>query len=149
MLPSNQHHAPDDLSAGQPRPATREKAFALITLATAVLYLGAATLHWGVRIPVGPMVLAFPAAIRPATIVEAAIGVALASGAVAVLAQARRASTIARIAYIFALIGTLFGLTIVLLRRLPAPDIWVHVAMLAGLAAGYPLLPRTRARRSG
>jgi len=143
----NQHHAPDDLPAEQPHLAAREKAFALITAATAVLYLGAATLHWGVRIPIGPVVLAFPAPIRPATIVEAAIGMALAGGAIAVLAQARRASTIARIAYAFALIGTLFGLTIVLLRRLPAPDIWVHVAMLTGLAAGYPLLPRPR--RSG
>jgi hypothetical protein len=63
---------------------------------------------------------------------------------VTVLARHPRASTIARVAYAFALIGTLVGLTIVLLRRLPAPDIWVHVAMLTGLAAGYPLLPRSR-----
>jgi hypothetical protein len=43
-------------------------------------------------------------------------------------------------------IGTLFGLTIALLRRLPAPDIWVHAAMLIGLATGIALMPRTRPR---
>jgi hypothetical protein len=51
-------------------------------------------------------------------------GLALAASAVALFAHSRRTSTIARVAYGFALIGTLFGPTIALLRRLPAPDIW-------------------------
>ena len=111
-----------------------------------MLYGGAAILHWGARIPLRPIVLAFPAAIPAASVAEAAIGLALAASAVALLARSRRATTIARAAYAFAVMGTLFGLTIALLRRLPAPDIWVHVAMLIGLATGIALMPRTRPR---
>jgi len=145
MLPTNQQHTPD-LSARQAHLTARDTAFVVITVANVVLYGGAAILHWGARIPLGPVVLAFPAAIPPASVAEAAIGLALAASAVALLARSRRATTIARAAYAFAVIGTLFGLTIALLRRLPAPDIWVHVAMLIGLATGIALIPRTRPR---
>jgi hypothetical protein len=143
MLPTNQQRTPD-LSDRRPHLTARDRTFALVTSATAVLYLGAAILHWGVRIPLGPIFLAFPAAIPPASVVEAAIGIALAAGAVAPVARWRRATTVVRAAYAFAVVGTLFGLTIALLRHLPAPDIWVHVAMLIGLAAGIALMPRTR-----
>jgi len=145
MLPTNQQHTPD-LSARQAHLTARDTAFVVATVANVVLYGGAAILHWGARIPLGPVVLAFPAAIPPASVAEAAIGLALAASAVALLARSRRATTIARAAYAFAVIGTLFGLTIALLRRLPAPDIWVHVAMLIGLATGIALMPRTRPR---
>ena len=145
MLPTNQQHTPD-LSARQAHLTARDTAFVVATVANVVLYGGAAILHRGARIPLGPIALAFPAAIPPASVAEAAIGLALAASAVALLARSRRATTIARAAYAFAVIGTLFGLTIALLRRLPAPDIWVHVAMLIGLATGIALMPRTRPR---
>jgi hypothetical protein len=36
--------------------------------------------------------------------------------------------------------GTLFGLTIVVLRGLLGVDLWIHVFMLAGLAVAFALL---------
>jgi hypothetical protein len=86
MLPTNQQHTPD-LSARQAHLTARDKAFLVITVANVVLYGGAAILHWGARIPLGPVVLAFPAPIRPASVAEAAIGLALAASAVALPAR--------------------------------------------------------------
>jgi len=62
-------------------------ALGLLTLANAVLYFVAAILHWGARIPVGRVVLAFPVAIPAATIVESVIGLGLTAGAVAMLGR--------------------------------------------------------------
>ena len=45
-----------------------------------------------------------------------------------------------RIAYVIVLAGTLFGLTIVVLRGLLGVDLWIHVVMLAGLAVAFALL---------
>jgi hypothetical protein len=113
-------------------------ALLLVTVANAAVYFVAAVLHWGARLPVGPVVLAFPAAIKPATVVEGVIGAGLAVAAVAqVLASGPEISWAA---YWLALVGTLFGLTIALVRGLRGPDIWVHFLMLAGLAAGFALL---------
>jgi hypothetical protein len=92
------------------------------------------------------VVLAFPAPVRPASIAEATIGVALTVGTVALFARARSARTIAWTVYVFAVVGTLFGLTIVLLRGLPAADRWIHVVMLTGLTVGFILLWATRPR---
>jgi hypothetical protein len=47
-----------------------------------------AALHWGARIPVGPVVLAFPAAIPPATVVEGIIGAGLEVGVLSGLSSA-------------------------------------------------------------
>jgi hypothetical protein len=112
----------------------------LLTLANAVLYFVAAILHWGARITVGPVVLAFPAAIPAATVVESVIGLGLTAGAVALLGRIGPAAPIVWAAYGLALVGTLFGLTIALIRGLEGPDIWVHFVMLTGLALGFVLL---------
>ncbi|HYI34248.1 MAG TPA: hypothetical protein VEX88_12375 [Glaciibacter sp.] len=112
----------------------------ILTLANAVLYVVAAILHWGVRIAVGPIVLAFPVAIPAATAVETVIALCLTAGAIAVLGRFGRAMPIIWAAYGLALVGTLFGLTIALIRGLEGPDIWVHFVMLAGLAGGFALL---------
>jgi hypothetical protein len=109
-----------------------------VTVANAAVYFVAAAMHWGARIPVGPVVLAFPAAIKPATVVEGVIGAGLAGAAVAQVLTA--AAEISWAAYGLALVGTLFGLTIALVRGLSGPDIWAHFVMLAGLAAGFALL---------
>jgi hypothetical protein len=50
-------------------------------------------------------------------------------------------------AYVFALIGTVFGLTVALLRGLQGLDIWIHVVMLAGLVGGFVLLARAASSR--
>jgi hypothetical protein len=115
-------------------------ALGLLTVANALLYGVAAILHWGVEIRLGSVVLAFPEAIPPATIVEGVIALGLALAAVALLGDLRSAGSVARWAYVVALIGTVFGLTIALLRGLEGPDIWVHFLMLGGLAAGFAIL---------
>jgi len=112
----------------------------LLTVANAVLYFGAAILHWTARIAVGPIVLALPAPIPAATVVEAVIGLGLTAAAIALLSGFASAAPIAWAAYGIALVGTLFGLTIALIRGLEGLDIWVHFVMLAGLAAGFVLL---------
>ena len=44
------------------------------------------------------------------------------------------------------LAGTLFGLTIVVLRGALGVDLWIHVAMLTGLLVGLALILRERGR---
>jgi hypothetical protein len=68
----------------------------------------------------------------------------LAAAAIALFVRARRARWLTWRAYWFALVGTLFGLTVALLRGLRGADIWVHVVMLAGLAGGFALLSSAR-----
>lgn len=113
---------------------------ALWTVANAVVFFVAAILHLGVKIPLRFVTLAFLDPILPATIVEAVIGIALAVAATALFVHAPSRQQLTLRAYAFASIGTLFGLTVALLRGLRGPDIWVHFVMLGGLAAGFALL---------
>jgi hypothetical protein len=115
----------------------------LLTVVNAALYFVAALLHLGVRIPLGFVTLSVPQPIPPATVVETLIGAGLATAAVAQFVHARRERRLTWAAYMFALVGTVFGLTVALLRGLQGLDIWIHVAMLAGLAGGFVLLART------
>jgi Domain of unknown function (DUF1772) len=112
-----------------------EPALALLSAANAALYFAAAVLHLGVTVPLGFATVGFAEPIPPATVVEAAIGAGLAAAAVIAWTNGRAALAWARGAYVFAVVGTLFGLTIVLLRRLEGLDVWVHFLMLIGLAA--------------
>ncbi len=122
-------------------------ALAPLTAANAALYLGASTLHTGLRLPLGFATLGFPQAIPQASVAEGLIGIALAAAAGAALTGGRSARSVAWAAYGFALAGTLLGLTIVLLRRLGGPDLGVHFVMLAGLVCGLLLLFTTRSPR--
>jgi hypothetical protein len=115
---------------------TRRVRLGPLTAVNAALYVVAAVLHLGVKIPLGPVTLGFPEPIPAATVVEAFIGAGLAAAAAVLLMRGRPARRWAWSAYGFASLGTIFGLTIALLRRLEGPDIWVHYAMLAGLAGG-------------
>ena len=115
---------------------------AIVTVGNVALYIVAAVLHLGVRIPLGFATLAVPEPIPPATMVEALIAAGLAAAAVATFRQSRRQPRLTRVAYVVALIGTVFGLTIALLRGLRGLDIWIHLVMLAGLAGGFVLLRR-------
>ena len=120
-----------------------------LTVIVAAIYLVAAILHLGARVALGPVVLAFPAPIPSAAVVESMIGLALAAGATALALGVRPARTISWAAYLFALVGTLFGLSIGLVRGLPAPDIWVHLVMLIGLGCGFVLLLAGQPQRDG
>jgi hypothetical protein len=125
------------LSAGREGTAFGLK---LLTVTNAVLYVVAALLHLGVRIPLGFVTLSVPEPIPPATVVETLIGAGLASAAVAQFVHLRRQRRLTWAAYVFALVGTVFGLTVALLRGLHGLDIWIHVVMLAGLAGGFVLM---------
>jgi hypothetical protein len=114
----------------------------LLTVLNAALYLVAALIHLGVRIPLGFVTLRVPEPIPPATLVETLIGAGLAAAAVAQFVHARRERRLTWAAYVFALVGTVFGLTVALLRGLHGLDIWIHLVMLAGLASGFVLLSR-------
>jgi hypothetical protein len=56
--------------------------------------------------------------------------------------RARHERRLTWAAYVFALIGTVFGLTVALIRGLQGSDIWIHIVMLLGLAGGFILLSR-------
>ena len=96
----------------------------VVTIVNALIYFGAATYHSGVLVAAG--------ALAPASIAEALLGGVLMVALVGWLSP--------RIAYAIVLAGTLFGLTIVILRGLLGVDLWIHVLMLAGLAVGFALL---------
>jgi hypothetical protein len=117
---------------------------ALLTTVNALLYLTASLLHTGVRVPLGSLVIGFPAPSQPASIAEGLIGVVLSVAAVTLF----RAGPYRLVwgAYVFALAGTLLGLSIIIATRTGGPDLWIHFFMLAGLAAGFALLAATRGR---
>lgn len=55
--------------------------------------------------------------------------------------HARRERRLAWAAYVFVLAGTLFGLTVALLRGLRGLDIWIHVVWPAPAAPSSPCSP--------
>ncbi len=101
----------------------------MVTVVNALIYFGAATYHSGVLVPAG--------ALAAASIAEALLGLVLVVALVGWVSP--------RIAYVIVLAGTLFGLTIVVLRGLLGVDLWIHVVMLAGLGVAFALLFRRRA----
>jgi hypothetical protein len=113
-------------------------ALAALTAANALVYLAASTLHTGVKISLGAMTLGFPEPSPPASLAEGIIGVVLAIATVALLRG--YSLRLCWAAYIFALAGTLLGLSIILARGIGGPDLWVHFVMLAGLTGGFVLL---------
>lgn len=108
-------------------------------MANVALYFVAAALHLGASIPLGFATLHVPEPILPAVVVEAVIAAGLLAAAVATL-RGQPSQRLIRAAYFVALIGTIFGLTIALVRGLRGLDIWIHVLMLAGLAGGFLLI---------
>jgi len=96
----------------------------VVTIVNALIYFRAATYHSGVLVAAG--------ALAPASIAEALLGLVLVVALVGWLSP--------RIAYVIVPAGTIFGLTIVVLRGLLGVDLWIHVVMLAGLAVGFALL---------
>jgi hypothetical protein len=77
-------------------------------------------------------VLVAAGALAPASIAEALLGLVLVVALVGWISP--------RIAYGIVLAGTLFGLTIVVLRGLLGVDLWIHMVMLAGLGVAFALL---------
>ena len=100
-----------------------------LTILNALIYFGASAYHSGLLVPAG--------ALAPASIAEALLGLVLLIALFGVISP--------RIAYVVVFVGTIFGLSIVIARGLLGVDLWIHVIMLAGLAAGLVLLFRRRA----
>jgi hypothetical protein len=96
----------------------------VLTTLNALIYFAAAAYHSGVLVQAG--------ALAPASIAEGLLGLVLVAALVGL--------TSPRIAYVVVLAGTLFGLTIVVLRGLLGVDLWIHVVMLAGLAVAFALI---------
>ena len=88
------------------------------------MYFGAAAYHSGLVIPAG--------ALTAASIAEFLLGLVLVGALASLLPP--------RVAYVIVLAGTLFGLTIVVARGLLGVDLWIHIAMLVGLAVAFALL---------
>jgi hypothetical protein len=104
---------------------------AALTLAVASL------LHFGVAVPIGATTITDPFA--GAAIPEAVLAVAVAAGAVTVLARLAVARWLAPAATLLALAGTLYGLSVTVRRGEPG-DIVYHLALLTLLVASAVLL---------
>jgi hypothetical protein len=113
---------------------------AAVTLAVASL------LHFGVAIPLGATTISDPFA--GAAVPEAVIAVVVAAGALTTLARLTIARWLAPAATLFALAGTLYGLTVTL-RRGQSGDIAYHLTLLAMLVASAVLLVGALIPRGG
>ena len=102
-----------------------------LTAVLALLYFGASLFHSGIVVR--------GSVLDAATIPEALLGVVLVAGLVGLIRSAIAT-------YLIVLAGTLFGLTIVVLRGALGVDLWIHVAMLTGLLVGLALILRERGR---
>jgi hypothetical protein len=122
------------------RPSTA--AGALMALAAAS-FAAASVVHFGRAIPLGVATIRdpFPGAAVP----EAVIAAVVAIGAVTVLTRRAASRGIALTATLFALLGTVYGLTVTL-RSARTGDVAYHLGVLAILLLVLWLLPRTRQR---
>jgi hypothetical protein len=118
--------------------STRLSAGTGVLLAVAAVTLAIASLlHFGVSIPLGGTTVSDPFA--GAAVPEAVIAGVVAAGAAATLARLPIASWLTPAATLFALAGTLYGLTVTL-RRGEAGDLAYHLALLTMLVASAALL---------
>jgi hypothetical protein len=99
----------------------------VVTSINAVLYFGASLFHSGLVVRASVL--------DAATIPEALLGLVLLGGLMGLIRSAL-------VTYVIVLAGTLFGLTIVVLRGALGVDLWIHIAMLAGLGLGLWLILR-------
>jgi hypothetical protein len=102
-----------------------------LTALLALIYFGASLFHSGLIVR--------GSVLDAATIPEAILGLVLVAGLVGLIRSPL-------VTYGVVLAGTLFGLTIVVLRGALGVDLWIHIAMLAGLAVGIALALRERRR---
>jgi hypothetical protein len=106
------------------------------------VYFGATWLHLAARIAFGPMVLAVPNAIPPASIVETILGLAAASNLVLLIRGTRSSRRWTLGIHLSLLAGVLLGMLALSLRvgPPPSPDWNLHYVMLAGIAAAVVLI---------
>jgi hypothetical protein len=105
------------------------------------VYFGAALLHLGARIPLGPVVLAVPNALPPAAIVETILGLAAVANLATWIRATRPPLRVTLVVQLFLLAGVSLGMVALALRvgPPPSPDWTIHYVMLAGIAAALVL----------
>ncbi len=108
-----------------------------LALFEAVLFLLAAAMHVGLRIPLGFAVLGFPATILPAAIAETLIGLGFVAAAVPLFSRSGGGLPVLVAAHVFALLGVLIGLAV---GPQSGPDRVVHYVMLGTIIAGLALI---------
>lgn len=106
------------------------------------VYFGAALLHLGIRIPLGPVVLAVPNPIPAATVVETILGLAAVANLVVLMRTTRSSTRITLGIQLFLLAGVSLGMTALALRvgPPPSPDWTIHYVMLGLIAATMALI---------
>ena len=117
---------------------------ALMTLA-ARTFAVVSLIHFGVVITLGPLILDDPFA--GAAIPEGIIAIVLGIGTLNVIARAARSWTVALSTTLFALVGTLYGLSVTLGSPRTA-DIAYHLGVLCLLAVVVTLLLWPMGRQS-
>ncbi len=105
----------------------------IVTALCALLYFGASLFHSGI--------LVRGSILDAATIPEALLGLVLVGGLLGLIRSAL-------LTYGIVIAGTLFGLTIVVARGALGVDLWIHIAMLTGLAIGLALILTGKRRRA-
>ncbi len=105
----------------------------------------ASLLHFGVTVPLGVVTISDP--FRAAAIPEAVIAMVVGAGAVTVLTGRPATWWPALGTALFALLGTLYGLTVTL-RRGEIGDIAYHLSLLTLLVAAVAMLLTPAGRRA-
>jgi hypothetical protein len=113
-----------------------------------VAFVGAATIHFGIGIVLGPLRLddPFPGAAIPEAIIAGVLGI----GVLSVLARWPARWGVALATTLFALLVTIYGLTVTV-GSARTGDILYHIGVLglAGVIVGLLLLPAGRHGLSG
>jgi hypothetical protein len=120
-------------------------AIAALMTAAAVTFALVSLVHFGVVITLGPLALDDPFA--GAAIPEGVIAIVLGAGTLNVIARTARSWTAALATTLFALLGTLYGLSVTLGSSRTA-DITYHLGVLFLLALIVALLFLPLGRRS-
>lgn len=140
------------IAPGIPRHAVATAVLRALVVAEAAAFLVAALLHLGVRIPLGPVVLAEPV-IVPAVVVEGLCGLFLGASASALLTRQTWAWGAAVAAHLFAACGVLLGMWALAAGRGPRTELndLYHRTILLVLLVGLALLwtPGVRAALRG
>jgi hypothetical protein len=117
----------------------------LVMVAATVSLAIASLLHFGVTLPLGTVTISDP--FRGAAIPEAVLAAVLGIGAAFVLTGRSAAGWVALATTLFALLGTLYGLTVTV-RRGEIGDIAYHLSLLTLLIAAVALLLSPAGRRA-
>lgn len=133
------------VEVGRPAWAPVSIAIGVLMVAATVAFVVASLVHFGVVLALGPVTIADP--FGGAAIPEAVIAAVLGIGAATVIARWALAWPLAFGGTLFALLLTLYGLTITL-RSSRMGDVTYHIGVLVALAVIIGLLLLPAARRS-